>query len=173
MVSTTHIATDFKCWHCIVCCVWSSNDIIMFCITAIWFTCVLPGLTSPSHRTQCFSLSLFRLRLASFDNSGKLVCSRSTGYQLLTLEKDQVSPGPQYPVWSMKSQALPVGYCTSSAGWHRCIATQRCQKPWSALESFWKLRSSELSFWALKLVYYDQVRFSLWIILKFAANRDI
>lgn len=33
---------------------------------------------------------LFRLRLASFDNRGKLMCSRSTGYQLLTLEKDQV-----------------------------------------------------------------------------------
>lgn len=33
----------------------------------------------------------FRLRLASFDSRGKLVCSRSTGYQLLTLEKDQVS----------------------------------------------------------------------------------
>lgn len=33
---------------------------------------------------------LFRLRLASFDSRGKLVCSRSTGYQLLTLEKDQV-----------------------------------------------------------------------------------
>lgn len=32
-----------------------------------------------------------RLRLASFDSRGKLVCSRSTGYQLLTLEKDQVS----------------------------------------------------------------------------------
>lgn len=32
----------------------------------------------------------FRLRLASFDSRGKLVCSRSTGYQLLTLEKDQV-----------------------------------------------------------------------------------
>uniref|UniRef100_A0A4W5PAA2 Uncharacterized protein n=1 Tax=Hucho hucho TaxID=62062 RepID=A0A4W5PAA2_9TELE len=89
----------------------------------------------------------YRLRLASFDNSGKLVCSRSTGYQLLTLEKDQVSPGPQYPVWSM-SRALPVGYC---------VATQRCQKPWSALERFCKLRSPELSFWALKLVYYDQV----------------
>ncbi|XP_030874841.1 germ cell-less protein-like 1 [Leptonychotes weddellii] len=31
----------------------------------------------------------FRLRLASFDSSGKLVCSRTTGYQILTLEKDQ------------------------------------------------------------------------------------
>lgn len=36
---------------------------------------------------------IFRLRLASFDSRGKLVCSRSTGYQLLTLEKDQVSEG--------------------------------------------------------------------------------
>uniref|UniRef100_A0A3Q3K7V2 BTB domain-containing protein n=1 Tax=Monopterus albus TaxID=43700 RepID=A0A3Q3K7V2_MONAL len=33
----------------------------------------------------------YRLRLASFDSRGKLVCSRSTGYQLITLEKDQVS----------------------------------------------------------------------------------
>ncbi|XP_045150020.1 germ cell-less protein-like 1 [Echinops telfairi] len=32
----------------------------------------------------------FRLRLASFDSSGKLICSRTTGYQILTLEKDQV-----------------------------------------------------------------------------------
>ncbi|XP_069020299.1 germ cell-less protein-like 1 isoform X1 [Embiotoca jacksoni] len=31
----------------------------------------------------------YRLRLASFDSRGKLVCSRSTGYQLLILEKDQ------------------------------------------------------------------------------------
>ena len=37
---------------------------------------------------------MFRLRLASFDSRGKLVCSRSTGYQLLTLEKDQVSEQP-------------------------------------------------------------------------------
>ncbi|XP_051010801.1 germ cell-less protein-like 1 isoform X2 [Acomys russatus] len=29
------------------------------------------------------------LRLASFDSSGKLICSRATGYQILTLEKDQ------------------------------------------------------------------------------------
>uniref|UniRef100_A0A671YJA7 Germ cell-less, spermatogenesis associated n=1 Tax=Sparus aurata TaxID=8175 RepID=A0A671YJA7_SPAAU len=39
----------------------------------------------------------YRLRLASFDSRGKLVCSRSTGYQLLTLEKDQVSE-PCQPV---------------------------------------------------------------------------
>uniref|UniRef100_A0A8C9H604 Germ cell-less 1, spermatosis associated n=1 Tax=Piliocolobus tephrosceles TaxID=591936 RepID=A0A8C9H604_9PRIM len=31
----------------------------------------------------------FRLRLASFDSSGKLICNRTTGYQILTLEKDQ------------------------------------------------------------------------------------
>ncbi|KAM6342366.1 germ cell-less protein-like 1 isoform 1-T5 [Podargus strigoides] len=31
----------------------------------------------------------FRLRLASFDSSGKTICSRTTGYQILTLEKDQ------------------------------------------------------------------------------------
>ncbi|NXO67874.1 GMCL1 protein, partial [Phainopepla nitens] len=30
-----------------------------------------------------------RLRLASFDCSGKMICSRTTGYQILTLEKDQ------------------------------------------------------------------------------------
>ncbi|XP_053125910.1 germ cell-less protein-like 1 isoform X2 [Hemicordylus capensis] len=29
------------------------------------------------------------LRLASFDGSGKLICSRTAGYQILTLEKDQ------------------------------------------------------------------------------------
>lgn len=31
----------------------------------------------------------FRLRLASFDNTGKVICSRTSGYQILTLEKDQ------------------------------------------------------------------------------------
>ncbi|NXT76762.1 GMCL1 protein, partial [Zapornia atra] len=31
----------------------------------------------------------FRLRLASFDSSGKVICSRTTGYRILTLEKDQ------------------------------------------------------------------------------------
>ncbi|GCC33497.1 hypothetical protein chiPu_0011967 [Chiloscyllium punctatum] len=31
----------------------------------------------------------FRLRLASFDSNGKVICSRSTGYQILSLEKDQ------------------------------------------------------------------------------------
>ncbi|XP_071435151.1 germ cell-less protein-like 1 isoform X2 [Pithys albifrons albifrons] len=31
----------------------------------------------------------FRLRLASFDSSGRMICSRTTGYQILTLEKDQ------------------------------------------------------------------------------------
>ncbi|XP_065712887.1 germ cell-less protein-like 1 [Patagioenas fasciata] len=31
----------------------------------------------------------FRLRLASFDSSGKIICSRATGYQILTFEKDQ------------------------------------------------------------------------------------
>ncbi|XP_038603069.1 germ cell-less protein-like 1 isoform X3 [Tachyglossus aculeatus] len=31
----------------------------------------------------------FRLRLASFDGNGKLICSRTTGYEILTLEKDQ------------------------------------------------------------------------------------
>ncbi|XP_024998587.1 germ cell-less protein-like 1 isoform X2 [Gallus gallus] len=31
----------------------------------------------------------FRLRLASFDSSGKIICSRTTGYQILSLEKDQ------------------------------------------------------------------------------------
>ncbi|KAL1789349.1 germ cell-less protein-like 1 [Sigmodon hispidus] len=36
----------------------------------------------------------FRLRLASFDSSGKLICSRATGYQILTLEKDQSVGGP-------------------------------------------------------------------------------
>ncbi|XP_038603068.1 germ cell-less protein-like 1 isoform X2 [Tachyglossus aculeatus] len=30
-----------------------------------------------------------RLRLASFDGNGKLICSRTTGYEILTLEKDQ------------------------------------------------------------------------------------
>ncbi|XP_015738432.1 germ cell-less protein-like 1 isoform X2 [Coturnix japonica] len=31
----------------------------------------------------------FRLRLASFDSNGKIICSRTTGYQILSLEKDQ------------------------------------------------------------------------------------
>ncbi|NWT54405.1 GMCL1 protein, partial [Erythrocercus mccallii] len=35
------------------------------------------------------SVFSFMLRLASFDGSGKMICSRTTGYQILTLEKDQ------------------------------------------------------------------------------------
>ncbi|XP_038641529.1 germ cell-less protein-like 1 [Scyliorhinus canicula] len=31
----------------------------------------------------------FRLRLASFDSNGKVICSRTVGYQILSLEKDQ------------------------------------------------------------------------------------
>uniref|UniRef100_UPI00398E8F0D germ cell-less protein-like 1 isoform X1 n=2 Tax=Pristiophorus japonicus TaxID=55135 RepID=UPI00398E8F0D len=31
----------------------------------------------------------FRLRLASFDSNGKVICNRSAGYQVLSLEKDQ------------------------------------------------------------------------------------
>ncbi|XP_072918147.1 germ cell-less protein-like 1 [Hemitrygon akajei] len=31
----------------------------------------------------------YRLRLASFDSNGKVICSRSAGYQILSLEKDQ------------------------------------------------------------------------------------
>uniref|UniRef100_A0A8C3G6W8 Germ cell-less, spermatogenesis associated n=1 Tax=Cyclopterus lumpus TaxID=8103 RepID=A0A8C3G6W8_CYCLU len=50
----------------------------------------------------------FRLRLASFDGRGKLVCSRSTGYQLLTLEKDQ-----EYVVMNLDSRLLtfPLYVC--------------------------------------------------------------
>uniref|UniRef100_A0A3B4YZM5 Germ cell-less 1, spermatogenesis associated n=1 Tax=Stegastes partitus TaxID=144197 RepID=A0A3B4YZM5_9TELE len=50
----------------------------------------------------------YRLRLASFDNRGKLVCSRSTGYQLLTLEKDQ-----EYVVMNLDSRLLsfPLYVC--------------------------------------------------------------
>uniref|UniRef100_A0A087YPA4 Germ cell-less, spermatogenesis associated n=1 Tax=Poecilia formosa TaxID=48698 RepID=A0A087YPA4_POEFO len=49
-----------------------------------------------------------RLRLASFDSRGKLVCSRSTGYQLLTLEKDQ-----EYVVMNLDSRLLsfPLYVC--------------------------------------------------------------
>ncbi|XP_057675466.1 germ cell-less protein-like 1 [Corythoichthys intestinalis] len=50
----------------------------------------------------------YRLRLASFDNLGKLMCSRSTGYQLLTLEKDQ-----EYVVMNLDSRLLsfPLYVC--------------------------------------------------------------
>ncbi|XP_048876585.1 germ cell-less protein-like 1 [Brienomyrus brachyistius] len=50
----------------------------------------------------------YRLRLASFDTSGKLVCSRSTGYQLLMLEKDQ-----EYVVMNLDSRLLtfPLYIC--------------------------------------------------------------
>ncbi|GAB1291026.1 Germ cell-less protein-like 1 [Apodemus speciosus] len=41
----------------------------------------------PASASQALLLKL--LRLASFDSSGKLICSRATGYQILTLEKDQ------------------------------------------------------------------------------------
>uniref|UniRef100_A0A668AGH2 Germ cell-less, spermatogenesis associated n=1 Tax=Myripristis murdjan TaxID=586833 RepID=A0A668AGH2_9TELE len=50
----------------------------------------------------------YRLRLASFDSHGKLICSRSTGYQLLTLEKDQ-----EYVVMNLDSRllAFPLYVC--------------------------------------------------------------
>ncbi|KAM4748232.1 germ cell-less protein-like 1 [Rhinophrynus dorsalis] len=32
---------------------------------------------------------VFRLRLTSFDNNGKVICNRTSGYQILSLEKDQ------------------------------------------------------------------------------------
>ncbi|XP_077353042.1 germ cell-less protein-like 1 [Festucalex cinctus] len=50
----------------------------------------------------------YRLRLASFDNLGKLVYSRSTGYQLITLEKDQ-----EYVVMNLDSRLLsfPLYVC--------------------------------------------------------------
>ncbi|XP_066570290.1 germ cell-less protein-like 1 isoform X2 [Amia ocellicauda] len=50
----------------------------------------------------------YRLRLASFDGSGKQVCSRSTGYQLLALEKDQ-----EYVVMNLDSRLLsfPLYIC--------------------------------------------------------------
>ncbi|MBN3317442.1 GMCL1 protein, partial [Atractosteus spatula] len=50
----------------------------------------------------------YRLRLASFDGSGKLVFSRSTGYQLLALEKDQ-----EYVVMNLDSRLLvfPLFIC--------------------------------------------------------------
>lgn len=50
----------------------------------------------------------YRLRLASFDNSGKVICSRSTGYQLVTLEKDQ-----EYVVMNLDSRLLsfPLYVC--------------------------------------------------------------
>lgn len=50
----------------------------------------------------------YRLRLASFDSRGKLVCSRSTGHQLVTLEKDQ-----EYVVMNLDSRLLtfPLYVC--------------------------------------------------------------
>lgn len=50
----------------------------------------------------------YRLRLASFNNRGKLVCRRSTSYQLLTLEKDQ-----EYVVMNIDSRLLsfPLYVC--------------------------------------------------------------
>nr|XP_028597002.1 germ cell-less protein-like 1 isoform X1 [Podarcis muralis] len=50
----------------------------------------------------------FRLRLASFDSSGKLICSRTAGYQILTLEKDQ-----EQVVMNLGSQLLvfPLYIC--------------------------------------------------------------
>ncbi|XP_008324590.1 germ cell-less protein-like 1 [Cynoglossus semilaevis] len=50
----------------------------------------------------------YRLRLASFDSRGKPICSRSTGYQLLTLEKDQ-----EYVVMNLDSRLLsfPLYIC--------------------------------------------------------------
>ncbi|XP_051540113.1 germ cell-less protein-like 1 isoform X2 [Myxocyprinus asiaticus] len=50
----------------------------------------------------------YRLRLASFDQNGKVVCSRSTGYQLVTLEKDQ-----EYVVMNLDSRLLsfPLYVC--------------------------------------------------------------
>ncbi|MBN3280305.1 GMCL1 protein, partial [Polyodon spathula] len=50
----------------------------------------------------------YRLRLASFDGSGKVICSRSTGYQVLALEKDQ-----EYVVMNLDSRllAFPLYIC--------------------------------------------------------------
>ncbi|XP_011799595.1 PREDICTED: germ cell-less protein-like 1 [Colobus angolensis palliatus] len=44
---------------------------------------------SRSVSLRCRRSVAFKLRLASFDSSGKLICSRTTGYQILTLKKDQ------------------------------------------------------------------------------------
>ncbi|KAG9463549.1 hypothetical protein GDO78_021516 [Eleutherodactylus coqui] len=32
---------------------------------------------------------IHRLRLVSFDTNGKVICNRTSGYQILSLEKDQ------------------------------------------------------------------------------------
>ncbi|XP_064421598.1 germ cell-less protein-like 1 [Latimeria chalumnae] len=50
----------------------------------------------------------FRLRLVSFDNSGKVICSRTTGFQVLTLEKDQ-----EHMVLNLDSRVLifPLYIC--------------------------------------------------------------
>ncbi|KAM9793911.1 germ cell-less protein-like 1 [Syngnathus typhle] len=60
----------------------------------------------------------YRLRLASFDNHGKLVCSRSTGYQLLTLEKDQ-----EYVVMNLDSRLLsfPLYVCCNFLYTSPCV----------------------------------------------------
>lgn len=57
--------------------------------------------------------------LASLGASGAVLYNQQppTHYQTL---------GPQSPVWSVKPQALLVGYC---------METWRCQKPWSTPES--------------------------------------
>lgn len=86
----------------------------------------------------CVSLS--RLRLASFDSHGKLICSRSTGYQLLTLEKDQ-----EYVVMNLDSRllAFPLYVCcnfvyTSPHLDHRTDASE--QESCARSVSWWTVR---------------------------------
>ncbi|MGH0130817.1 UNVERIFIED_CONTAM: hypothetical protein FKN15_033834 [Acipenser sinensis] len=67
--------------------------------------CLIYG--SVSH--LCLSSSP-RLRLASFDGSGKVICSRSTGYQVLALEKDQVRERSQYTHPSENTEELRRGW---------------------------------------------------------------
>ncbi|KAG8518724.1 Germ cell-less protein-like 1, partial [Galemys pyrenaicus] len=69
----------------------------------------------------------FRLRLASFDSSGKLICSRTTGYQILTLEKDQ-----EQVVMNLDSRLLifPLYICCNFLSTFSCPTwTQKTGKP--------------------------------------------
>lgn len=65
------------------------SPVLMLSYTAA--ACQLVPISLAARMQIMTTCVFFRLRLASFDSRGKLVCSRSTGYQLLTLEKDQVS----------------------------------------------------------------------------------
>lgn len=76
-----------------------------------------------------FIFYLSRLRLASFDSRGKLVCSRSTGYQLLTLEKDQVRDMLSIKMAADVNVSIVTSLCCMFA-WYSSFSFQPFRSMW-------------------------------------------